>query len=95
MCGAGFVFPNGPAIAMMRHGNMAGMASALLGTIQFIVAAVGTILMGTIESSTAIPMTVVICGCGLAATVFNFAMLGSRLEVGPTPTTAPAASASH
>ena len=33
MCAAGFVFPNGNAIAMMRHGNMAGTASALLGTI--------------------------------------------------------------
>ena len=95
MCGAGFVFPNGAAIAMMRHGNMAGMASALLGTIQFLVAAVGTILMGTIESSTAIPMTVIICACGVAATVFNFTMLGARLDSGPVPAVAPAADASH
>jgi len=95
MCGAGFVFPNGSAIAMMRHGNMAGMASALLGTIQFLVAAVGTILMGTIESSTAIPMTVIICACGVAATVFNFTMLGSRLESGPAPAPATAVDASH
>jgi len=95
MCGAGFVFPNGSAIAMMRHGNMAGMASALLGTIQFLVAAIGTILMGTIESSTAIPMTIVICVCGLAATVFNFATLGAKLDVGPAQTPQPVADASH
>ena len=95
MCGAGFVFPNGSAIAMMRHGNMAGMASALLGTIQFIIAAVGTILMGTIESSTAIPMTVIICACGVAATAFNFATLGEKLEVGPAQKPTPVADASH
>ena len=29
MCATGFVFPNGNTIAMMRHGNMAGTASAL------------------------------------------------------------------
>ena len=39
----GFVFPNGSAIAMlMRHGKIAGTASALLGTNQFLIAAITT-----------------------------------------------------
>jgi len=83
MCAAGFVFPNGNAIAMMRHGNMAGTASALLGTNQFTIAAVTTIALGVIDNSSALPMAIVIAGCGAAATLLNFLTLGAKLEVGP------------
>lgn len=76
----GFVFPNGSAIAMMRHGNIAGIASSLLGTNQFIIAAAVTLVLGTIQSSTAFPMAIVIAGCGVAATALNFLTLGSKLE---------------
>ena len=83
MCAAGFVFPNGNAIAMMRHGNMAGTASALLGTNQFTIAAIATIALGVIDNSSAMPMAIVIAGCGAAATLLNFLTLGAKLEVGP------------
>lgn len=78
-CG-GFVFPNGSTIAMVRHGKIAGMASALLGTNQFTLAAIGTIALGTIQSSTVLPMAIVIAACGLGATLLNFLTLGSKLE---------------
>ena len=80
----GFVFPNGSAIAMMRHGNIAGTASALLGTNQFFVAALCTTFLGFIENP-AIPMAIVIAGCGVASTLLNFLTLGSRLETMPKP----------
>jgi DHA1 family bicyclomycin/chloramphenicol resistance-like MFS transporter len=83
MCATGFVFPNGNAVAMMRHGNMAGTASALLGTNQFVIAAVATIVLGMIDNSSVMPMAIVIAGCGLAATVLNFFSLGAKLEVAP------------
>jgi len=83
MCATGFVFPNGNAIAMMRHGNMAGTSSALLGTNQFIIAAATTIVLGVIDNSSAMPMAIVIAGCGLAATVLNYFTLGSKLDVAP------------
>ncbi len=83
MCAAGFVFPNGNTIAMMRHGNMAGMASALLGVNQFTIAAATTIVLGYIDNASAMPMAIVIAGCGLAATLLNFATLGSKLETMP------------
>lgn len=83
MCATGFVFPNGSAIAMMRHGNMAGTASALLGTNQFVIAAVTTIVLGAIDNSSAMPMAIVIAGCGVAATALNYASLGSKLDVAP------------
>jgi MFS transporter, DHA1 family, multidrug resistance protein len=79
MCAVGFVFPNGSAIAMMRHGKMAGTASALLGTNQFAIAAVTTIALGAIDNATALPMAIVIAGCGAAATLLNYVTLGSKL----------------
>jgi len=83
MCAAGFVFPNGNAIAMMRHGNMAGTASALLGTNQFTIAAITTIALGVIDNSSALPMAIVMAGCGAASTLLNFLTLGAKLDVMP------------
>jgi DHA1 family bicyclomycin/chloramphenicol resistance-like MFS transporter len=83
MCATGFVFPNGNAIAMMRHGNMAGTASALLGTNQFVIAAATTIVLGIIDNSSALPMAIVIAGCGAAATLLNYLTLGAKLDVAP------------
>jgi DHA1 family bicyclomycin/chloramphenicol resistance-like MFS transporter len=83
MCAIGFVFPNGNAIAMMRHGNIAGTASALLGTNQFVIAAATTIALGWIDSSSAMPMAIVIAACGIAASLLNFWTLGARLEIAP------------
>jgi DHA1 family bicyclomycin/chloramphenicol resistance-like MFS transporter len=78
----GFVFPNGSAIAMMRHGDIAGTASALLGTNQFLIAAIATIFLGLLENP-ALPMAMVIAGCSVASTVLNYLTLGDRLEIAP------------
>lgn len=75
----GFVFPNGSAIAMMRHAPIAGTASALLGTNQFLIAAITTIFLGFIENP-AVPMAIVIAGCAIAATTLNYLTLGAHLE---------------
>ncbi len=91
MCATGFVFPNGNTIAMMRHGEMAGTASALLGTNQFVIASLTTIVLGAIDNSSAMPMAIVIAGCGAAATALNFASLGPRLETAPGAQTADSA----
>src|SRR5581483_1930000 len=76
----GFVFPNGSAIAMMRHGKIAGTASALLGTNQFLIAAAAATLLGFLENP-AVPMALVIAGCAIASTLLNFMTLGDRLEI--------------
>ncbi|MEQ1949261.1 MAG: MFS transporter, partial [Bryobacteraceae bacterium] len=75
MFAAGFVFPNGSTLAMIRHGKIAGSASALLGTIQYAIAAVAVIGLGEIHSKTALPMAVGIAFCGVAATAVNFLTL--------------------
>lgn len=79
----GFVFPNGSAIAMMRHSQIAGSASALLGTNQFLIAAVGTSFLGFLDNP-ALPMTLVILVCSVISTILNYLTLGPRLEVAPT-----------
>jgi len=78
----GFVFPNGSAIAMMRHGKIAGTASALLGTNQFLIAAICATFLGFLDNP-AVPMAIVIAGCAVASTLLNFLTLGPRLETLP------------
>ena len=80
----GFVFPNGSAIAMMRHGEIAGTASALLGTNSFLIAAVAAVLLGLVDNPV-VPMALVIAGCSVASTLLNFLTLGRKLEIAPQP----------
>jgi DHA1 family bicyclomycin/chloramphenicol resistance-like MFS transporter len=75
----GFVFPNGSAIAMTRHPEIAGTASALLGTNQFFIAAIATILLGMLDSP-AVPLAFVMAGCALASNALNLAALGPKLD---------------
>ena len=78
----GFVFPNGSAIAMMRHGEIAGSASAMLGTNSFLLAAIAAIFLGLLDNP-AVPMAIVIAVCATASTVLNYLTLGKRLEIAP------------
>jgi DHA1 family bicyclomycin/chloramphenicol resistance-like MFS transporter len=75
----GFVFPNGSTIAMMRHADMAGTASALLGTNQFLIAAFGTAFLGSLANP-ATPMALVILACAVISTALNYLTLGPRLD---------------
>ena len=63
----GFVLPNTTALAMAGHGHVAGSASALLGTIQFVLGATTGALVGVLADGTAVPLAAVIAGCGVAA----------------------------
>ncbi len=64
----GLALPNTPALALSRHGEAAGTAAALLGSVQFGVGAFTAPLVGLLGTSTAVPMAAVILGgAGLAA----------------------------
>lgn len=63
----GFIMPNTTALAMAPHGAIAGSASALLGTLQFVVGSTAAALVGVLGSGTAVPFAAVISGCGLGA----------------------------
>jgi DHA1 family bicyclomycin/chloramphenicol resistance-like MFS transporter len=63
----GFIMPNTTAVAMASHGAIAGSASALLGTLQFVLGATAGALVGELGNGTAVPFAAVIAGCGLSA----------------------------
>jgi DHA1 family bicyclomycin/chloramphenicol resistance-like MFS transporter len=63
----GFVMPNTTALAMAPHGRVAGSASALLGTLQFVLGATAGTLVGVLGDGTAVPFAAVIATCGTAA----------------------------
>jgi DHA1 family bicyclomycin/chloramphenicol resistance-like MFS transporter len=63
----GFVMPNTTALAMSPHGQIAGSASALLGTLQFVLGATAGALVGALGNGTAVPFAAVIAACGTAA----------------------------
>jgi DHA1 family bicyclomycin/chloramphenicol resistance-like MFS transporter len=72
----GFVMPNATALAMAPHGRAAGIASALLGTLQFVIAAIAATLVGVLNNGTALPMACVIAGCGLLGFVLYRILVG-------------------
>jgi DHA1 family bicyclomycin/chloramphenicol resistance-like MFS transporter len=67
VAGLGMIFPNSQALALQGHGERAGTASALLGTLQFGGAAIASALVGAWYRGTALPMAVVIATCGVLA----------------------------
>jgi DHA1 family bicyclomycin/chloramphenicol resistance-like MFS transporter len=79
----GFVLPNTTALAMAPHGQVAGSASALLGTIQFVLASLTGSLVSVFANGTAVPLAAVIAGCGVAAFVTHHAA-GMRSAASPS-----------
>jgi MFS transporter, DHA1 family, multidrug resistance protein len=62
----GLIAANATALAMGQAHEHAGAASALIGVIQFLLAAVIGALVGVLQNGTAIPMTAVIAVLGVA-----------------------------
>ena len=52
----GFIMPNAAVGALSRHAHQAGSASALMGTMQFTLAACSGVLVGALSDGTARPM---------------------------------------
>ncbi len=68
---AGLSMPNAPAIALSRHGEMAGAAAAVLGAGQFMIGGGISPLVGALDSGNGIAMAAIMVGTtGLAATLF-------------------------
>ncbi|OJF15152.1 Bcr/CflA family drug resistance efflux transporter [Couchioplanes caeruleus subsp. caeruleus] len=67
----GLVMPNAPALALSRHGEVAGTAAALFGAVQFGVGALAAPLVGVLGIG-AVAMAVVVFGGMLAAALVCF-----------------------
>ncbi|MFJ4065211.1 multidrug effflux MFS transporter [Pseudomonas sp. NPDC089996] len=74
----GCIIPNASACAMSGQGARAGSASAMMGCLQFSVAAAAASLVGVLHDGSAVPMTLVISLCG--ALVVSVALLTRRLQ---------------
>ncbi|MFG0379464.1 Bcr/CflA family multidrug efflux MFS transporter [Pseudomonas sp. zbq_18] len=70
------ILPNATACAMAGQGAQAGSASALIGSLQFCVAAGASIVVGVLHDGTARPMALVIMLCGALTVVL--ALLTTR-----------------
>jgi MFS transporter, DHA1 family, multidrug resistance protein len=74
----GFVFPSAVALALGHHGRVAGMASALLGTMQFGLAGLSTLGLGTLPITTAMPMAAFILAAGVMGVAVNLFVIGRQ-----------------
>lgn len=85
LAAAGLAMPNAPALALSRHGEAAGTASALLGAVQFGVGAVAAPMVGVLGNG-AVAMALVVAGGMVAAlTVLFLVVRPSRLaDLEPT-----------
>jgi len=63
----GLVLPSTSVLAMEEQGEIAGSASALMGTIQMIVASVVMGIVGALSDGTARPMVIAFAACAIAA----------------------------
>jgi len=75
----GVLLPNASACAMAGQGRHAGSASALLGSLQFAIAASAATLVGLLHDGSAWPMALVIGACGvLAVSLSHFTRWAER-----------------
>ena len=56
-------------LALEDHGAIAGTASALIGTVQFVTGAIIMVLVGSFLNGTALPMVAGIAACSALALV--------------------------
>ncbi|HVW71154.1 MAG TPA: multidrug effflux MFS transporter [Steroidobacteraceae bacterium] len=73
----GLVLPPTTVLALEEHGAIAGTASALMGTVQFVTGAVLMSFVGTLLNGTAFPMVAGIAGCAAAALILSHFALRS------------------
>lgn len=73
--GLAFVGAPGTVLALDPHGARAGTASALMGTIQFGLGALGAGLVSALFDGTAVPLTATMAACSLLALAITLATL--------------------
>ncbi|HWA45468.1 MAG TPA: Bcr/CflA family multidrug efflux MFS transporter [Hypericibacter adhaerens] len=72
----GIVSPNAIALAMAPQGAQAGSASALVGTLQFSIAALAATAVGAIHQTSALPMAIIIAICGTLGLILHRWLIG-------------------
>jgi DHA1 family bicyclomycin/chloramphenicol resistance-like MFS transporter len=84
----GLVIPTTAVLALERHGEIAGTASALMGALQMIIGSAIMALAGLFANGTPKPMAFGIAACAVAAfLVAQFALRRVTVTVVPNPST--------
>ncbi|PXA92578.1 Bcr/CflA family drug resistance efflux transporter [Caulobacter sp. D4A] len=73
----GMIIPTAAVLALEHHGRIAGTASAMMGTIQFVTSAVVVGLGGLFADGTSLPMVTVIAVCSVVVFLLSLAVLRS------------------
>ncbi|MCB5186870.1 Bcr/CflA family multidrug efflux MFS transporter [Methylobacillus caricis] len=63
----GYIGPNSSAATLATHGQNAGTASALMGSLQFCLATIAGFMVNLLHDGTTFPMAMVMAGCGIGA----------------------------
>ncbi len=79
----GLIFANTVALALDRQGARAGLASGLMGSLQYTMAALGSAAVGLMSDGTGAAMATVMAGCALGAA--GSVAMGQRALGGPDP----------
>ncbi|HSM94631.1 MAG TPA: multidrug effflux MFS transporter [Rhizomicrobium sp.] len=70
----GAINPMGTGAAMRHYGVNAGMASALLGSLNFAIGFGVSLVMGTFNATTPLPLAAIMAGCGLTGLLLHLAL---------------------
>jgi len=76
----GCLLPNATACAMADQRANAGSASALLGSLQFTIAAIAASAVGALHNGTAVPLAAIMSLCGLLATLVAYGTARASTE---------------
>jgi DHA1 family bicyclomycin/chloramphenicol resistance-like MFS transporter len=77
----GLVIPTSAVLALEDHGEIAGTASSLMGTLHFVIAAVAMVISSVFFDGTAVPMAAGIALCAFSAFALTQLTIGRRAAV--------------
>jgi MFS transporter, DHA1 family, multidrug resistance protein len=78
------VIPTTAVLALEEYGDIAGTASAFMGTVQFVTGAVVMLFVGSFLNGTALPMVLGIAGCaGVALALAQTTLRSTETEPPP------------
>jgi DHA1 family bicyclomycin/chloramphenicol resistance-like MFS transporter len=78
----GLVIPSTMVLALEEHGPIAGLASALGGTLQMVTGGIMIVIVSVVSDGTARPMVTIIALCAIGALLLSVATMGRR-ELAP------------
>lgn len=76
----GYIGPNSSAATLATHGQQAGTASALMGSLQFGLATLAGGLVNVLHDGTTFPMATVMAGCGIGAWLAHYLLIERRIR---------------